>query len=432
MRYCLVDKRATLSVVYSSENFYHVLHEYLIKIMDEVRLLHTHNIKTEIHKLSSLNLSVVATEEDDYKPTPFITNRFEFNYTTCQVVCDGGKTVVNIPNTYSFNGICTYISDQLPLIIGEKSSQVVKTTQVVKQMHQTDVRKSGNTVDVRKGVNVPKLAIPEKSQSINKLISETKNMIAKSNAKKIVIPEINLSDQKQDVVIDKYLNYVCQEVGEEPSNDESLTEIDDLPYEIEKLEEMRIQEEELLLDAHEEHQKKMDQYSEYVSKINDEKREIRRQKERIENMRNVFKSDKNTYFIFKKEITDNKRKPDDIPALFAPKYPIFQFMDEKELFDNNDSEDEFELYCSFYEELYPKKGEEVDEEKNYIPHNINYLTEEEQSKYNTDSKQLSDIDAMIEKIRTEKIPPLDEILQRLDQEVEEDADIAAIQIEEDN
>ena len=69
-------------------------------------------------------------------------------------------------------------------------------------------------------------------------------------------------------------------------------------------------------------------------------------------------------------MTENK-----ISILFKDKYPIFKFMDGKNLLN---TDDEYLHYVNMHDELYPKKMHNIE---TYVPHNIHYLDEVEKNKY---------------------------------------------------
>ena len=400
MKYYLIDRRIALSVVYSSEEFLPVLHEYLTKVIDEIKILRKYGICTTEQELDSRNLCIYLVEQNEGKPTPFITNQFVLDYYNCSITHEEGS--IEIPQKYPFTTMIKFLQENLSYVIRNKEQTVsIPKSQITTPTPQTRPEHFN-----------------KKDGTTRSFINQTKDVIKP--------PKIN-NLEKEKPKVEKYLDYECFEKGECYEEDEvldsdtSVMDPEEIEEEIRKLENMIIDEEEKLEEIQEKHNKNLEEYSDYISKLNDEKRKIRNEKEREEERRRMFESDKNTYLTFKQEIREGKREESNIPDLFLARYQIYEFMDEKNLLD---TVDEYELYVSFYDELYPKKVEE----KNYVPHNINYLDEEEQAKYSQiKTEYADDIDELLHKVNDNKYPPLEEMLKKLDQEIAEDDEIGEIE-----
>ena len=155
-------------------------------------------------------------------------------------------------------------------------------------------------------------------------------------------------------------------------NDLSL---DDISKKIKELEEQK-QLEAKELDELRRTQKEKD---ELVASVNSElsyqKNKIKIEKERLEEKKRVFECDKGIYIKIKQEIANEKIQENQVPLLFATKYPIFKIMDEK---DELDKENDFSVYLDYCESL---KEPIQNAKKIFIPHNINYLPEGERKKF---------------------------------------------------
>jgi len=115
-----------------------------------------------------------------------------------------------------------------------------------------------------------------------------------------------------------------------------------------------------------------------------------------EEKKRIFQSDKRAYFMMKEDIKQGYLKEEKISVLFKQKYPVFKFMEEN---GDLDSDNEYDIYCSLFDELYKDEHEQL-EEKHYVPHNYHYLPESEKEKYKK----------FVEKQKPIKIPSYDEIL----------------------
>lgn len=76
------------------------------------------------------------------------------------------------------------------------------------------------------------------------------------------------------------------------------------------------------------YENKLDSYLESKHKLGLLEIREKQKLEKEEENRKVFKVDKKIYNIFKQEINDNIRDPDDIPEIFINKYLIFKKLDE--------------------------------------------------------------------------------------------------------
>ena len=141
---------------------------------------------------------------------------------------------------------------------------------------------------------------------------------------------------------------------------------------MEKLAKLKEQETGLIEDLEIVHTDNIDKLADYYCDINDAKRQLRKEEEQIIERRRIFNSDKEVYKKIKEKMESEKITS--VPMLFENKYPIFKFMESSNILY---TDEEYEVYLSIYNEMYPKK----DINNPYVPHNINYLADGEQEKY---------------------------------------------------
>ena len=127
--------------------------------------------------------------------------------------------------------------------------------------------------------------------------------------------------------------------------------------------------------------------SEYNFQVTKIRQDLEREKERLQSEQNVFESERRfTYPKIREHIELGESSKEDIPEMFLDKYPIFEYMEENDLLYK---ENAFEIYKSLYKDLHGDTEEESEESnEEYVPHNVNYLNEEERKKFGL--KEFSD------------------------------------------
>lgn len=149
--------------------------------------------------------------------------------------------------------------------------------------------------------------------------------------------------------------------------------------------------------------------------LGDIKRDAFKHKEKEEDNKRVFIADKKAYFMIKMDIYTKKLEESKVSPLFQDKYVIFKYLDERGILN---SDDEYVHYVTLYNELYPEP--EIIEER-YVPHNLHYLSEEEQKKYEHIKNSNKDmIEEFINGKEKLQIEPLEDILRKVDDEDNED------------
>lgn len=239
---------------------------------------------------------------------------------------------------------------------------------------------------------------PAQTQQHNKPQQNIKQEI-KKNVYDISIPSVISSDVAKSII-------PAKEKEKEQQEPENVDEIDKklniLCDKMEKLHDARDEQTDNIFAMKDSIDKQRDKLDDYVlDNITEEKHKLRREEEKKEADRKVFKHDKKVYRLIKKDIDNGKINEDGLPVLFESKYPIFEFMDSNDMIVLNDEhdEEEFTLYREFYDDAYPEiKEAEQNKHSGYVPHNLHYLPEEEQKKYEGIKERQTDvIDEFIQK-----------------------------------
>lgn len=152
-------------------------------------------------------------------------------------------------------------------------------------------------------------------------------------------------------------------------------------------------------------------YVEYKYNINCDEHELRKNKEKNDNEMRVFLSDRDfTYKKMKEEIENEEVCEANIPGMFVGKYPIFKYMDNNNLLNNSDA---FDIYKDLHSRLHgnSESDSESDKASEYIPHNVHYLDEQTQTKYDTKIKNQQN-DGIF--MKQKKIESFDSIMEKLD------------------
>ena len=124
--------------------------------------------------------------------------------------------------------------------------------------------------------------------------------------------------------------------------------------------------------------------------------EKRKDNEKKKEHKRVFETDRDvTYPRIKQSIEEGRMTEQNVPDMFAKRYPIFKVLEIENVLG---TENDYNTYCNLYKEMYPEKKENDDDVDNtYVPHNIAYLSEEIQEQYK-DHENSDIIDEMINKV----------------------------------
>ena len=191
---------------------------------------------------------------------------------------------------------------------------------------------------------------------------------------------------------------------EEEDQEEEKIDIVKIKEHIDQLEKIKTEHEEKFLDVKNKHCDEMENMVDYECEINAKKMVERINKDKEEQDINKYFNDKESYYRMKNDIELGFLKEENISPLFRQKYPIYKIMDEN---GDLDTDNEYQLFCDLYEELYPNQIEK--DKPSYVPHSYNYLSEEEKGKY---SQFIVD--------NKEKIPSYDDLLMELSEQEREE------------
>lgn len=259
------------------------------------------------------------------------------------------------------------------------------------------------------------VSTPQK-KTVNNLLDKTKDVVDKIKEtfiekKESLIADIEIefteeSDEDSDSDFEEEDEFTATKVDEDVvlSDFDDLDEIDPaaLAEQIKQLEELKANEARKLKEVKKDHEKEIKKFSRFYDELNDEKRFIRVEKEKEEEKMRIYKCDKNdVYFNVKRKLMEGAIS--EVPGMFRNKFVIFQFMEENDMFD---CADEYEQYCALYNEAYPPENKK--QEDDYIPHNVHYLSTDEQQKF----KEYLDEDTLI--------PSFDDVMAALDEDSDED------------
>jgi len=138
--YSLINKNISLKTLYSSNNFFLVLHEYLSMIDYELKLLLKHKVVTTIQKLKNDNIYITQNIFDDKKMYPFVENIYKLDLDTLKIIHEYGN--INIYDTYPFIPIMNSINNSLKLLVNcityKKTNTINKNIKVVKPKTTTN------------------------------------------------------------------------------------------------------------------------------------------------------------------------------------------------------------------------------------------------------------------------------------------------------
>lgn len=313
-----------------------------------------------------------------------------------------------INNTKTYIDIST-LNLQLPSYVisenvkSDKTNKTNKTNKSIKQNPLEDISKLLKTMN-------------EKSQ-------KTKSFIPN------VLPEVKTNNNDLNVVSDNFSCYEEEEILNNVSSNSGLfgdnddddwySEYDDLEKikdVIDKLEELKKEKEKQVKEEEEELNKEVMNSEQYLTQLNNSKRQMRVDQDKEEQRKNIFESGKYTYKKISEDIESGKLNL--VPALFSDKYPIYKFLDKKQLLD---TDKDYVTYLKLFNVLKKDEKNHINSDKaGFVPHNIHYLTEEEQKKYLPHTQQFTDLitEFMEDNQKSDtNINSFDQVLSDLDHEI---------------
>ncbi len=405
-QFSVIDRTIIGNRIYSSNDFRLVLHEYLSIINDELKTLIKFNTRTTYDKLTFNHIYVVQETMDPYKKYQFVANKFMINLMNMNIygqLCEL-DSICKIEDTYPIKTLCDEIRRNVGILVGQPMGEmtqdytydqmsgpkkIVAPTYIPpnkrkKNKNNNNDTNINNDDDLNDAFNLFKKTNSSKKSSsrlIPTVSSDNESTDSSTSYRKpsnTIISRKTHSSEGSDVSSDDINDIIQSNLGNNPDiSSETLIK------QMDNLKKIKEKEEKRLNKIKDEYDDDMNNFSKYNWDLNDQKRFRRKEKEREEERRRIFESDKRVYAMIKQDIADEDKKidEDNIPGLFSAKYPIFKLMDEEGLIDQDD---EYDIYLELYNDLYPKKEElEYEEKQNdeYVPHNYHYLNKEEQEKY---------------------------------------------------
>ena len=392
--YVLIDKSLILSNIYESVDASQTFHEYLCHLNKELSTLSRLNVSIDANKLRFDHLFIYVTtsvHKNDHKYFPLEYDRIVLDFNTFTF-----KSTES--NNYSHVVQC--------------NTPVSKLLNEVKSTYNKVVKNTTNNTNRHTTRNVKrKVTFVKKDNALN-----TSTNVQNNTNERLIPTILSSEDSLSYTEEEEQLN----EVGlPRPFNTVLSNDLESVEQQLNELKKLKEQESKKLDELKNDLESDLNNFSKYSNELNDEKRFLRKDKEREEEKQRRFSSDKRTYLLIKDDIEQGKLTEDNIPPLFSEQYPILKYMYEKELFNTDGN---YYLYTELYNGLY-KKNDVNKSSDTYVPHNINYLDEEEREKYESvNSKHKDDIEEFIENNNKKQYRSLDDILNDLSTDSSESSD----------
>ena len=217
----------------------------------------------------------------------------------------------------------------------------------------------------------PPVSKPPKSSTLGTQLSEVAELLSKPlNLNTGTV--LNRNELESQLEAQAESQQVIQVSGaESESESESEQDTEMLERTLTKLRQQAAKEQEQLERAQEEHEHDKKLFSQHAENTNDERREIRRLKEKNEERERIFFSDVGVYCKFMSKVSANRARIDKPPPMFADKFPIFRYLDQHQLLESDNA---YELYQLMFNEIYIEPtGSDYDSADVVVPFKINYL-----------------------------------------------------------
>ena len=410
----LINRRKIISTIYISKNLNEVIHEYLSLIDTELKLLTSYNINLLKTDLNFDHLFIVEEfNTEQPKIYPLILKIYKFNFMTFNIYYKSKNSFITTDTENYIDDLIDSIKNSVDKLSNKNNvfykrstkQSNIKTNNNEKIKLKDFFEETQNTLKNINNINLNKKSvIPDKNNKEDELSLES----IETNDNNNVGNNSEISPEKTpfNTVITKVNNY-NNNINID-SDDLKNIDADDLKKQIEYLQKLKLEEQNKIDNLKKDQEKELDNFSNFNDKLNDDKRFFLREKERYEERKRKFEADKTVYKRINNDLQEGKIE--DVPILFKEEYPLFQFMWEKNLL-NIDGD--FELYMNLYNSLYDKTNNEDD--KPYIPHNINYLCKEEQEKYkDVQEKYKDEIDNFMNNKKT--YPSLNDVLEGISED----------------
>lgn len=425
-KYCVIDKSKLINLCSEFTFKDDALHEILNHIDNSLNILVNNNIKIQQNTLNFNNFECVECSMNS------IINIYKFNIGDLHFYDISNNTYTLDNKRYIYT--LTNIKNKLLQLNGTKTNQQQIITKHIKPVSENPIKHLFNDVSntIKKNNNDNVINMQRKIPTMNTKIDNNlddeidhdENELESTNIDISKIVQPNISRPMNSIITEKEkeLSEINIIDSSDICSDMDIIELEKTYKELQKLKE---EEKQKLLKLKEITDDDVENFSTYCNDLGDKKRELRREKERQQERRNKYDANKYAYKKMKIDIMNGKLSEDKISDLFIKEYPVYKFMDQKELLDK---EDEYIIYLKLYNEMYPEENKDTSKE-GYVPHNINYLSEEEQDKYkeiNNNKDMLNEFmnkNTKSEDKEGKKYPSLEQVLKSIDDENNDDLEI---------
>lgn len=330
MEFEVIDTSKQHSHPLRTTDYNMALHEYLSMINHMLGILVKYHVKIALSEVD-ITPYCFTYQSHSHNSYPFIANIYSLDLTRLRIVSKGEE--YDIPNIYPFNELKESIKQNL--------NQLTLTTQTSSSQKPPNFILKPKPVEPHIRRQMDSIVLPKETEDKPETIKPPNNPKSPKTLKP-PSPEI---------------------------------EVDDIKKTIDELKKMKEVEANKLEELKKKHTEDTEKFADLHNKLGDKRRELRKEVEREEERRRVFQADKQAYKKMKQHISEKKLEEANISELFINKYPIFKFMDGNNLLD---TPNDYIVYSSLYNEMHQTKKGENDL---YVPHNIHYLSEEEQQQY---------------------------------------------------
>jgi hypothetical protein len=315
--YAIIDNNYPLKYVFTSPNCIDAVNEYLLTVDNELKIVANLNVQLNIENIRNTGIYILILDVTSTK-YPFVIGRLALNYNDVTVRDEDDKIYAGLESSKQSELTCkvlTSISMNLKKITGDQVA---------------------SKISVQKRVVMP----PSRVQNHRPqgLLKNSKRIFSRPMNTDIIPTKTSTLSNIPDTVS------IHSDDSAEPIDVAKLqAQLDELTnLKTKKTEHLELMKKKLEDDK--------ESYCNTFNNVNDERRFWQRDKEREEEKKRVFDSDKHVYSMIKGEIANGLRQEDNIPELFANKYPIFVALDEDELLG---VDGDYELYTDLYNEFYP-------------------------------------------------------------------------------
>lgn len=412
VEYHIVDKNRLLTIISTWKSSKDAINALLNEINNSLNILINNNIKLQTNVLNFDNFECVVCKNK------LILNVYKFNHID-NTLYDINNNIYSLDNSryrYALINIKAKFtklnpSPQSPIPTNElktinKPVQENPIKHLFKDINETVKKVTNHQIDFQRKIPTVKSQAIETDENSSEDIQETKDI----DLDNIVQP--NIQRPMNSIVTERKQNHNDMTVIDNNEIEIDIEELTNTYNELQKLKEL---EQIKLNDLKEITKKDIDNFSDYCDELGDKKRKLRRDKEKEEERRNKYDANKYAYKKMKSDISNGKMNENEISELFTKEYPIYKFMDQMQLLDKDDG---YNTYLNLYNEMYPDNND-VQIKKGHVPHNINYLSGEEQDKYtqaNNDNDMLKEFFNKIDdpNVTKKNYPSLEKVLESVD------------------